>query len=145
MFDHAPDLDNLISVAKSLMDIFWPFASLNPLPAEEHLQGLVEKHGIKEDFGAFCYTFSVLLSLGSYEDTVERKEELGGVTSGILKIFSLGRHMEFVANPPTRTTYKQLYWQDFDQLVGVVVDASFVQKLKDFRDSVARDYNFPND
>ena len=143
--DHILGLDNLILIAKSIIDLFW-FVSTNPLPADEHLQGLVEKHGIERDVCAFCYTFAILLMLASNENIERRKGELREISSRILGILPSEGDTEFVAKS-TRTTYKQLYWQDFDQLVGVVVDASFVQKLKDFRDSVARDYNynFPND
>ena len=107
MFDHAPDLDNLISVAKSLMDIFWPFASLNPLPAEEHLQGLVENHGTKKDVGAFLYTFSILLRVASEVAIKERKEEVRDATSSMLRV--LEEHTILVPNA-TPTTYQQFHW-----------------------------------
>ena len=103
--DHTSDLDNLLSIANSVINLFWPPDPSNPPPADKHLQGLVAKHGIKKDVGAFCYTFSILLYVASLEATRERKEEVRGVTSWMLKI--LEEDTELVANA-TPTTHGQL-------------------------------------
>ena len=105
--DHTSDLDNLLSIANSVINLFWSPDPSNPPPADKHLQGLVAKHGIKKDVGAFCYTFSILLNFASEEAIRERKEEVRGVTSSMLRI--LWEDTELVANA-TRTTYWQLNW-----------------------------------
>ena len=117
------------------MDLFW-FVSTNPLSAHEHLQDLVEKHGIERDVCAFCYTFSTLLILASDENIAKRKGELGEISSRILGILPSEGDTEFVAKS-TRTTYKQLYWQGFraDRLIGIV-DEGLVPKLEVLRDKV---------
>ena len=94
--DHTSDLDNLLSIANSVINLFWPPDPSNPPPADRHLQGLVAKHGIKKDVGAFCYTFSILLQGASEEAVRERKEEARGVTSSMLRI--LEEDTELVAN-----------------------------------------------
>ena len=103
--DHTSDLDNLLSIANSVINLFWPPDPSNPPPADKHLQGLVAKHGIKKDVGAFCYTLSILLWVASEEAIREREEEVRGVTSWMLKILDT----ELVANA-TWITYPQLYW-----------------------------------
>ena len=105
--DHTSDLDNLLSIANSVINLFWPPDPSKPPPADEHLQGLVAKHGIKKDISAFYYTFSILLYVASEEATRERKEEVRGVTSWMLRI--LDEDTELVANA-TRTTYQQFHW-----------------------------------
>ena len=139
--DHIPGLDNLISIAKSLMDLFWS-VSTNPLSADEHLQGLVEKHGIERDVCAFCYTFSNLLWLASDENIAKRKEELREISSRILRILPSEGDTEFVAKA-TRTTYRQLHWQGFDasRLIGIV-DEGLVPKLRELRDKVDEAHNY---
>ena len=103
--DHTSDLDTLLSIANSVINLFWPIDPSNPPPADKHLQGLVAKHGIKKDVGAFCYTFSILLKAASKEATREWKEEVRGVTSSMLRI--LKDDTELVANA-TMTTSKHL-------------------------------------
>ena len=105
--DNTSDLDNLLSITNSVINLFWPPDPSNPPPADKHLQGLVAKHGIKKDGGSFCYTFSILLRGASQEAMRERKEEVRGVTSSMLRI--LEEDTELVANA-TRTTHKQLGW-----------------------------------
>ena len=105
--DHTSDLDNLLSIANSVINLFWPPDPSNPPPADKHLRGLVAKHGIKKDVGAFCYTFSILLDVASKEAIRERKEEVGGVMSSMLRI--LEGDTELVANA-TRATYQQFHW-----------------------------------
>ena len=138
--DHIPDIDNLISIAKSLMDLFW-FASTNPVSADEHLQDLVEKHGIERDVCAFCYTFSILLKAASKEATREWKEEVRGVTSSMLRI--LKDDTELVANA-TMATHQQLY-RAMSILNGVkhyrckvAVAEGLVRKLEKLRDLILR-------
>ena len=103
--DHTSDLDNLLSIANSVINLFWPPDPSNPPPADKHLQGLVAKHGIKKDVGAFCYTFSILLWVASSKAITGRKEEVRGVTSSILRI--LEEDTGLIANA-TRTTHQQL-------------------------------------
>ena len=103
--DHTSDLDNLLSIANSVINLFWPPDPSNPPPADKHLQGLVTKHGIKKDVGAFCYTLSILLWVASEEAIREREEEVRGVTSWMLKI--LEEETELIANA-TRITCRQL-------------------------------------
>ena len=105
--DHTSDLDNLLSIANSVINLFWPPDPSNPSPANNHLQGLVAKHGIKKDVCAFCYTFSILLDISSKEAIRERKEEVRGVMSSMLRI--LEGDTELVANATT-TTHTQIYW-----------------------------------
>ena len=105
--DHTSDLDNLLSIANSVINLFWPPDPSNPPPADKHLQGLVAKHGIKKDVGAFCYTLSILLRVASSGAIRERKEEVRGVTSSMLRI--LEGDTELVANATT-TTHTQIYW-----------------------------------
>ena len=78
--DHTSDLDTLLSIANSVINLFWPPDPSNPPPADKHLRGLVAKHGIKKDAGAFCYTFSILLK-GASEEAMgtERGSERGYV------------------------------------------------------------------
>ena len=123
------------------MDLFW-FVSTNPLSAHEHLQDLVEKHGIERDVCAFCYTFSTLLRLASDESIAKRKEELREISSRILGILSSEGDSEFVAKS-TRTTYRELYWQGFDadRLIGVA-DEGLVQKLEELRDKVDEGHKY---
>ena len=105
--DHTSDLDNFLSIANSVINLFLPPDPSNPPPADKHLQGLVAKRGIKKDVGAFCYTFSILLKGASDEAIGERKEEVRGVTSSMLRI--LEEDTELVAIS-TRTTYEQLFY-----------------------------------
>ena len=105
--DHTSDLDTLLLIANSVINLFWPPDPSNHPPANEHLQGLVAKHGIKKDVGAFFYTFSTLLKGASFEAIRERKEEVRGVTSSMLRI--LEEDTKLVANA-TRTTHTQIYW-----------------------------------
>ena len=105
--DHTSDLDTLLSIANSVINLFWPPDPSNLPPADGHLQGLVAKHGIKKDVGAFFYTFSTLLKGASFEAMRERKEEVRGVTSSMLRI--LEEDTELVANA-TPTTYQQFHW-----------------------------------
>ena len=105
--DHTSDLDNLLSIANSVINLFWPPDPSNHPPANEHLQGLVAKHDIKKDVGAFCYTFSILLDVASLKAIWERKEEVRGVTSSMLRI--LEEDTELVANG-TSATSQQLYF-----------------------------------
>ena len=104
--NHTSDLDNLLWIANSVINLFWPSNSSNPPPADGHLQGLVAKHGIKKDVGAFCYTFSILLKVASSEAIREWKEEVREVTSLMLRI--LEEDMELVLNA-TSTTQQQLF------------------------------------
>ena len=103
--DHTSDLDNVLSIANFVINLFWPPDPSNPPPADKHLQGLVAKHSIKKDVGAFCYTFSIMLKVASEEAIRERKEEVRGVTSSMLRI--LEEDTELVANA-TRITRQQL-------------------------------------
>ena len=139
--DRIPDLDNLISIAKSLMDLFWS-VSTNPLSADEHPRTLVEKHGIERDICAFCYTFSILLRLASDENIAEREEELRDISLKILGILPSEDDTEFVAKS-TRTTYKQLVWQGFDadRLIGIV-DESLVPRLEVLQNKVNEGHNY---
>ena len=105
--DHTSDLDNLLSIANSLINLFWPTDPSIPPLADGHLQGLVKNHGTKKDVGAFLYTFSILLSVASLKAIRERKEEVRGVTSSMLRI--LEEDTELVANA-TWATSPQLYW-----------------------------------
>ena len=105
--DHTSDLDNLLSIANSVINLFWPPDPSNPPPTEKRLQGLVAKHDIKKDVGAFCYTLSILLYVASFEAIRERKEEVREVTSSMLRI--LEEDTELVANT-TRATSQQLYF-----------------------------------
>ena len=141
IYDHILGLDNLISIAKSLMDLFW-FVSTNPLSSDEHLQDLVEKHSIDGDVCAFCYTVSTLLWLASDENIAKREEELREISSRILRILPSEGDTEFVAKA-TRTTYRQLHWQGFDasRLIGIV-DEGLVPKLRELRDKVDEAHNY---
>ena len=123
------------------MDLFWS-VSTNPLSADEHLQDLVEKHGIERDVCAFCYTFSILLRLASDENIAKRKEKLREISSRILGILPSEEDTEFVAKS-TKTTYKQLFWQGFyaDRLDGVV-DEGLVPKLWELRNKVYERHNY---
>ena len=123
------------------MDLFWS-VSTNPLSADEHLQGLVEKYRIERDACAFCYTFSTLLILASDEDIAKRKEELREISSRILGILPSRGDMEFVANS-TRATYKQLYWHGFHtaRIIGVA-DEGLVPKLRELRDEVDEGHRY---
>ena len=105
--DHTSDLDNLLSIANSVINLFWPPDPSNPPPADKHLQGLVAKHGIKKDVGAFCWTFLVLLKVASEEAIGERKEEVRKITSSMLT--NVEEDKELVANG-TRITHNQLYF-----------------------------------
>ena len=100
---HTSDLDNLLSIVNSVINLFWPPDPSNPPPTEKRLQGLVAKHGIKKDVCAFCYTFSILLDVSSKEAIRERKEEVRGVTSWMLKI--LEDDTELVANATRATVH----------------------------------------
>ena len=104
--DHTSDLDNLLSIANSIINLFWPSDPSYPRPAGQHLQGLVEKHGIEEDFGALCYTFSILLKIASEEAIRERKEEVRGVTSSVMRILEEDKGLVVSA---IKTTHQQLY------------------------------------
>ena len=108
--DHTSDLDNLLSITNSVINFFWTLDPSNPPHANKHLQGLVAKHGIKKDVGAFCYTFSILLYVASEEAIRERKEEVRGVTSSMLRI--LEEDMELILNA-TSTTQQQLFFARF--------------------------------
>ena len=129
------------------MDLFWPLDPPNPPPTDEHLQGLVKKHGIERDVGAFCYTFSILLELASDGNIVERKEELREISSRIVGILPSEGDTEFLANA-TRTTYKQLNcaWRIFlrSGYEGIVDDA-LVSKLRSIQFAVSAGYNFNSD
>ena len=103
--DHASDLDHLLSITNSVINLFWPPDPSNPPPADGHLQGLVAKHSITNDVGAFCYTFSILLLVASEEAIWGLKEEVKDATSSMLRI--LEEDTELVANA-TRTTCQQL-------------------------------------
>ena len=105
--DHTPDLNNLLWVANSVIDLFWPPDPSNPSPANNHLQDLVEKHSIKKDVGALFYTFPILLLVASEEAIRERKEEVRDATSSMLRI--LEEDTELVVNV-TRTIYQQFHW-----------------------------------
>ena len=105
--DHTSDLDTLLSIANSVINLFWPPDPSNPSPANNHLQDLVEKHGIKKDVGAFFYTFSILLRVATEEVIKERKEGVRDATSSMLRI--LEEDTELVANA-TPTTYQQFHW-----------------------------------
>ena len=70
--DHTSDLDNLLSIANSVMNLFWPPDPSNPPPADRYIQGLVAKYDIKKDFGAFCYAFCTRLVAASREAIRER-------------------------------------------------------------------------
>ena len=105
--DHTSDLDNVLSIAKFVINLFWPPDPSNPPPADKHLQGPVAKHVIKKDVGAFFYAFSILLKVPSSQAIRERQEEVRGITSSMLRI--LEEDTELVANA-TRTTYPQFHW-----------------------------------
>ena len=139
--DHASDLDHLLSITNSVINLFWPPDPSNPSPANNHLQDLVEKHGIKKDVGAFCYSFSILLKGASEEAIRERKEQVRGVTSSMLRI--LKEDMELAANS-TRTTYEQLYWTRLilsfieESRCKEAVAEGLVPKLKQLRDLISK-------
>ena len=142
--DHIPDLDNLISIAKSLMDLFWPLDPSNPPPANERLQCLTEKHGIERDVGAFCYTFSILLSLASDGNIVERKEELREISSRIVGILPSEEDTAFIANT-TRTTCKQLWYALLAaerSLYVRLVEEALVSKLLALGAAIARGHDY---
>ena len=132
--DHTLDLDNLLLTANSLINLFWHPILSSPPPTDKHIQGLVAKHSLKKDIGAFCYTFSILLLVASRGAIRERKEEVRGVTSLMLRIME--EDTELVANA-IETTYKQFryarmqlnlvksYWYE------EVVDEDLVSKLKE--------------
>ena len=105
--DHTSDLDNLLSIANSLINLFWPTDPSIPPLADGHLQGLVENHGTKKDVGAFFYTFSILLFVASEEAIKERKEEVRDATSSMLRV--LEEDTVLVPNA-TPTTYQQFHW-----------------------------------
>ena len=135
--NHTSDLDNLLSIANSVINLFWSPDPSNPPTADKHLQGLVAKHGLEKDVGAFCYTFSILLFVASSEAIRERKEEVRGVTSWMLRI--LEEDTELVANA-TRITYRQLSWAHHALRLGKVyhceeaVAEGLVPKLEQLRD-----------
>ena len=125
------------------MDLFWS-VSTNPLSADEHLRTLVEKHGIERDICTFCYTFFILLRLASEENIAEREEELRDISSKILGILPSEEDIEFVAKS-TRTTYKQLFWQGFnDRLWGVACEG-FIPKLEKLQRKVNEGHDYDPD
>ena len=139
--DHTSDIDTLLSIANSVINLFWTPNPSNPPPANEHLQGLVAKQGIKKDVGAFFYTFSTLLKGASFEAIRERKEEVRGVTSSMLRI--LEEDTELVAIS-TRTTYEQLFYAwgvlytiKKDRCDEAVAEG-LVPKLEQLRDLIRR-------
>ena len=105
--DHTSDLDNLLSITNSVINLFWPPDPSNPPPADKHLQDLVAKHGIKKDVGAFCYTFSILLWVASDEAIKERKEEVRRITSSMLRILE-----EDTVLVASSTTYQQIHYAE---------------------------------
>ena len=142
--DHTSDLDNLLSIANSVINLLWPPDPSNPPPADKHLQGLVAKHGIKKDVGTFCYTFFILLRVASSEAMRERKEEVRGVTSWILRI--LEEDTELVANA-TRTTHHQLglAWGTLKTYIGeeAAVPEALVPKLEELCDLIKEKSKVP--
>ena len=140
--DHVPDLNSVISIANSLIDVLWPYVHTGPLTTDNLPYGLVEKYDIKRDVGAFCYTFSVLLWLGSYGNIVKRKEDLKAIGLRISRILPSEECMESAAESMTRTAYMQLHCKGFEQLIGLV-DEGFVQKVKGLKE-LARQYQKDN-
>ena len=136
-----PDLDNLISISESLMNLFWPTDPSSPFPSDEHIQNLVEEHGIREDISAFSYTFSVLLWLASDDIVAERQEAVRRITSRILELVM--ENMIFGAIS-TRTTFKQLYWAShaFGGRFGGVVDEGLAPKLREFWRYIYQFHNY---
>ena len=136
--DHTPDLDNVLSIANSIINFFWPPDPSNPPPTDKHLQGLVAKHGIKKDVGAFCYTFSILLKVASSEAIREWKADVRGVTSSMLRI--LEEDTELVTNA-TVNTYEQIYYSWVylrNNISGEGVAEGLVPKLDQLRELIQK-------
>lgn len=136
--DHIPDLNNLISLAKSLMCYFWPdyhYLERPGSPIKEDLRDLMKNHyyHIKGDIGAFCYVFSILLQLASDQNIVRQKKEMEYITSRMLEILNWKENRE-ISVESTGVTYKQRYWasqalEDYQSLG--VVHRGLVPRLKD--------------
>ena len=103
--DHTPDLDNFLSIANSVMNLFWPPDPSNPPPADRYLQSLVAKYDIKKDFGAFCYAFCIRLVAASGGAIRERQEELIETTSSLLRILEDPDIVATVTGPNKQSYY----------------------------------------
>lgn len=144
--NNIADLDTVLTIADSLIKLFWPADHSNSeTPSVHgHLRNLVSDRGIEKDISAFCFTFYVLLMVGMNKDIIERRDEVREVASSILKILEGDTKL---ATDATWDTYMQLregcrWVNQINKRCGEAMDAGLLGKLQEISGSIQRDKDF---